>query len=33
MIHTPSYKIQILNMSSADYIPDHKTGRDVEVPA
>ncbi len=33
MILTTIYKIQTLNMSSADYIPERETGRDGEVPA
>ena len=33
MNSTAIQKIQILNMSSADYIPDHKTGREGEVSA
>lgn len=33
MIRTSIHKIQVLNMSSADYIPDRETGRDGEVPA
>lgn len=33
MISTSIYKIQTLNMLSADYIPVRETGRDGEVPA
>lgn len=33
MISMAIQKDQTLNMSSADYIPDHKAGRDGEVHA
>ncbi|CDN95386.1 hypothetical protein BN949_04558 [Agrobacterium tumefaciens] len=27
------HKLQTVNMSSADYTPDHEIGRDGEIPA
>jgi hypothetical protein len=33
MIFMTLHKMQTLNMSSADYTPDHETGRDGEIPA
>lgn len=33
MIFMTLHKIQTLNMSSADYIPDHETGGDGEISA